>query len=162
MTPVSNSSVLIGLSSIGHQELIHDRFPSGIIIPPAVHHEVVITGSNRPGAQAVANAGWITQHPLTNQNLVNLLQTTLDHGESEAIALAVEQQINIILLDEKDARRAAIKLGIQPLGTVGILLWAKQTGRIPSLRQALDALRTQGNFHLSNTVIAQALRAAAE
>jgi predicted nucleic acid-binding protein len=56
MTAVSNSSVLIALSSIGLLELIHQRFPDGVIIPQAVWREVVETGAGRVGSEQVAKA----------------------------------------------------------------------------------------------------------
>lgn len=43
MKPVSNSSVLIALSSIRQLELINQRFPDGVMIPQAVWKEVVET-----------------------------------------------------------------------------------------------------------------------
>lgn len=162
MKPVSNSSVLIALSSIGQLALLVQRFPAGILIPPAVYEEVVRTGQNRAGAREVAAAAWITRGSLADVRLVSLLQSELDHGEAEAIALAVQAKTNLILLDEKDARRTAQNLGLQPLGTVGILLWAKQTGRITNLRSCLDALSVQGRFYLSDSVIRAVLQRAGE
>ena len=162
MKPVSNSSVLIALSSIGQLALLRQRFPEGILIPPAVYEEVVNTGQNRAGAREVAAAGWIVQHPLADARLFTFLQSDLDHGEAEAIALAVQENISLILLDEKDARRAAHNLALQPLGTVGILLWAKQTGRILNLQSCLNSLRIQGRFYLSDAVIRTVLQRAEE
>jgi len=40
LKPVSNSSVLIALSSIGQLALLKQRFPEGILIPPTVYEEV--------------------------------------------------------------------------------------------------------------------------
>jgi predicted nucleic acid-binding protein len=50
----------------------------------------------------------------------------LDEGEAEAIALCREQQAELVLLDEKDARRVVRRLGLAVLGTVGVLIWAKR------------------------------------
>jgi len=90
LKPVSNSSVLIALSSIGSLPLLVQRFPDGILIPPLVYEEVVTTGQGRPGAAAVAAARWITQVPLADARLSGLLRNELDQGEAEAIALAVQ------------------------------------------------------------------------
>ena len=54
MKAVTNSSGLIALSSIGQLELIHQRFPDGVLLPKAVWKEVVETGAGRPGAEQVA------------------------------------------------------------------------------------------------------------
>ena len=86
MTVVADASVFIGLSSIGQLPLLHKRFPGGVLIPPAVWKQ----GRGRPGAQEVAEADWITVRDVTALEIVQLLQTKLDEGEKEAIALAHE------------------------------------------------------------------------
>ena len=154
--------MLIALSSIGQLGILRQRFPEGILIPPAVYEEVVTTGQNRPGAREVAGAIWIAQCSLTDSRLFAFLQSELDQGEAAAIALAVQENISPILLDEKDARRTAHNLGLQPLGTLGLLLWAKQTGLIPNLQYSLESLRIQGRFYLSDTVIHAVLQQAGE
>ena len=158
MKAVSNSSVLIALSSIGQLELINQRFSDGVFIPQAVWKEVVETGSGRPGANQVANASWLTIFPVNNLHLVSLLRLELDEGESEAIALSLEQPNSAILLDEKNARRVAKRMNLSPLGTVGILIWAKQNGLISTLKEQLDALQTVGKFRLSYSVYQEALK----
>lgn len=131
---VADASILIGLSTIGQLNLLWERFPGGILIPPAVWREVVEQGGERPGARAVAEADWITVRDVTALEIVQLLKTELEAGETEAIALAHQVDADTVLLDERDARRAARQLNLSVLGTVGILIWARRTGRITSLR----------------------------
>jgi predicted nucleic acid-binding protein len=157
MKAVSNSSVLIALSSIGQLELIHKRFPDGVIIPQAVWKEVVETGAGRVRAEQVAKASWLTISSVSNMNLLSLLRLELDEGESEAIALFIEQPNQAILLDEKNARRVAKQMNLPVLGTIGILIWAKQNGLIPNLKEQLDALQSIGNFRLSNLIYQEAI-----
>ena len=73
MKVVSNTSVLIGLSSIGLLHLLRDRFPEGILIPEAVWTEVVVEGGDRPGAQEVSEANWIEVHKISDDRVVRLL-----------------------------------------------------------------------------------------
>jgi len=49
-----------------------------------------------------------------------------DYGEAEVIALALEKKTDLVLLDKKEAREVAEKLGFRVLGTVGLLIGAKQ------------------------------------
>ena len=49
-----------------------------------------------------------------------------DYGEAEVITLALEKKTDLVLLDEKEAREVAEKLGFRVLGTVGLLIGAKQ------------------------------------
>jgi hypothetical protein len=162
MIVIANSSVLIGLSSIGQLNLLKHRFPNGVIIPQAVWQEVVITGSGRPGAVEVANADWLTRKVVQNQTLVVMLQATLDKGEAEVIALTQELKADLTLLDEKEARRVARRLSIPTLGTVGILIWAKRQGMITTLRTELDNLRQKGNFKLSKSLYQTVLQQVGE
>lgn len=48
------------------------------------------------------------------------------------------------MVDDKAARRCAKTLGIQTLGTGGMLLIAKRRGLIESIAAELDNLRTAG------------------
>lgn len=147
---------------IGQLELVHKRFPEGILIPDAVWQEVVESGQGRSGAKQVAAARWIEVINIADTDLATTLKTNLDSGEAEAIVLAREQSLSIVLLDEKDARKAAKKLGLSVLGAVGILIWAKRAGLIASLRPQLDALQQQGGFRLSRSLYLEALAAVGE
>ena len=149
MKAVSNSSVLIALSGIGQLSLLERRFVEGVLIPDAVWHEVVEVGGDRPGAVEVQATTWIRRRSVEDQDYVRLLCAELDTGEAEAIVLARQEQADIVLLDEKEARRVARRLGMHMLGTVGLLIWARREGLIPSLREQLRALREEGGFRLS-------------
>lgn len=162
MKVVANSSVLIALSIIGQLELISQRFPEGILIPQAVWDEVVETGKDQYGAEKVKSISWLTVCKVKDENLVSALCIELDKGESEAIALCCEQKADVILLDEKDARRVANRLGLLTLGTVGILIWAKRNGLIDDLRNQLNDLQIRGKFRLSKSVYQQALKSVGE
>jgi predicted nucleic acid-binding protein len=105
-----------------------------------VWKEVVEQGGDRPGSHQVSKADWINVHDLKNQDISRILKMELDEGESEAIALADELKADVVLLDEKDARRIAKQLGLRVLGTIGILVWGKRVGKINNLRQVLDIL----------------------
>ncbi len=162
MKAVSNSSVLIALSSIGQLELIKLRFPNGVIIPQSVWKEVVETGRGRNGAEQVSKTSWLTISSVTNTSLISLLRLELDEGESEAIALFIEQPSQAILLDEKNARRIAKLMNLPVLGTVGILIWAKQNGLIPNLKEQLNTLQSVGKFRLSHLIYQEALKKVGE
>lgn len=162
MRVVANSSVLIALSAIGRLPILLQRFPEGILIPDAVWHEVVEAGRGRPGAREVREASWIQRCTVRDQDFVRFLCTELDVGEAEAIALARQEQADLVLLDEKEARRLARRLGLQVLGTVGLLIWAKQRGLLSSLRVELQALQERGGFRLASEVCRMALRQVGE
>lgn len=162
MRVVADSSTLIALAAIDRLPLLQQRFTEGILVPQAVWREVVETGQGKPGAESVATAEWITRHPLQRRDFAALLQAELDEGEAETIALSREVGADLVLVDEKDARRVARRLGLRVLGTVGILIWAGRHGLIVSLRDELDRLRQEGGFRLSQDVYEEALRQVGE
>lgn len=122
MKIISNSSVLIALSGIDRLDILHQRFPEGVIIPDAVWREVIETGHGRPGAEDVAVAQWIMRREIQNRVLATTLESSLDLGEAEVIALGHEIGADLLLLDEKSARSVAVRLNFSVLGTVGLLV----------------------------------------
>ena len=161
---VSDSSTLIHLSALGRLMLLH-RFYGQVLIPPAVWREVVEEGRGRPGAREVEEAvrvGWLKIIAPSHEVVLRLLQRTLDDGEAEAIALAVEQQAEIILLDESEAREIASLYGLRKTGVMGLLIRATLEGHITSLRQELDKLRTEAGFWISENLYREALAAVGE
>ena len=133
-----------------------------IYIPQAVWTEVVEAGEGEPGSEEVRNADWIEIAEATDNNLIIALKETIDLGESEAIALALQIGASVILIDEKDARLIAIKYKLNPLGTVGILIWAKENGKINNLKDELDRLIFEGDFRISKEIYRYALEKVGE
>ena len=161
---VSDSSTLIHLARIGRLSLLREMF-GAVIIPPAVWQEVVIEGKGRAGAQEVRiakNAAWIQVVDVANKLLLKILKRELDNGEAEAIALAVEIEADLLLIDETEGRRIATLYDLPKTGVIGILLRAKLEGRIESLRQELDALREDGGFWIAEALYRKSLEAAGE
>ena len=161
---VSDSSTLIHLSAIGRLMLLQ-RFYGQVLMPPAVWREVVEEGRGRPGAREVeeaVRAGWLKIVSPSHEVLLHLLQRTLDDGEAEAIALAIEQHAEIVLLDESEAREIASLYGLRKTGVVGLLIRATLEGHLPSLRQELDKLRMEAGFWMSENLYRQALEAVGE
>ena len=93
--------------------------------------------------------------------LVRALLRNLDRGESEALALAHEIGARFILVDERAARRLCLELELIPVGTLGILLRAKEYGLIPSIRDRINKLSEAG-FYLSDGVKRDVLNLASE
>ena len=85
----------------------------------------------------------------------------INDGEAASIILAVEEDTGLIILDDKDARKIAEKLGLKVMGTAGILLLAKKKGIIEEIKPILEEMRTSG-FYLSDSIIKIVLREAGE
>lgn len=159
MIVVSDSSALIALGSAGELSLLRDLFEE-VLIPRRVWDEVV--QANRPGAEQVTAAEWIRTIPAPDTSFLLALQGEVDPGEAEAIALAYEVKADILLLDERRARKLAISMGFPVVGVVGVLLRAKQQGFLPELKPALDRMKTLQGFRISAKLYEDTLRDADE
>lgn len=147
---IADSTPLIYLSAIGRFDLLQKLY-GRITIPSAVADEVVTQGAGRWGAAETAGADWIDRRDLSDPGRLGSLPAQLDGGEKEVIALAEDLQADLVIMDEAAGRRELARRGTAFLGTVGVLMQAKQQGLIPSLRPELDQLRACG-FHLSDRV----------
>jgi uncharacterized protein len=156
---VSDTSPIRALEFLGLLPLLSELFDR-VLVPPAVRDELAF-----PLAKFLpidlAKLDFVEVHAPTNQFQVSRFRSTLDQGESEALALAVEWNTDIILVDERRGRIAALKIGKVPLGTLGVLIRAKSQGRISAIRpliERLDALE----FFMSEELKNSALRLAGE
>jgi predicted nucleic acid-binding protein len=68
----------------------------------------------------------------------------LGAGEIAAMALALENQDRVVLLDDMLARRTAQAAGLQVWGTLKILLEAKSHGLIDTVEPYVTQLRDSG------------------
>ncbi len=157
---ISDSSLLIHLSQIGCLNILKELFGK-ILIPPAVYREVVIDGLERPGSREVKEASWIKVVEVRNVHLKRILQLSLDEGEAETIVLALEINADRVLLDDREARLQAKRLGLRVTGTLGVLLRAKKLGLVGGLKEELNKLREFG-FRISKDLEEDILKAAGE
>ncbi len=161
MIVVCNTTPLIGLASIQRFDLLRQLFGE-LYIAQAVYDEAVVAGREAGGAKReVSTATWIKTVSAKDRLAVEVLLDELDLGEAETIVLAREMGADWVLMDEKKGRRKLTQLGLKKIGTVGILLKAKQVGLLSLIRPELEQLHRQG-FSLSQAVIDAALQQANE
>jgi uncharacterized protein len=148
---VSNSSPLILFQQIGRMDLLEEVLEE-IWIPPAVAEEIEPSLGQPPAWIRVTTAPFLAT-PVE-------WRVALDRGEREAIALALERSADRVVLDDRQARQEAKRLGLKVVGSVGIVLEAHRLGVIDDVQPDLDAMLEVG-FHLSRVVYEQALSIAA-
>jgi predicted nucleic acid-binding protein len=85
----------------------------------------------------------------------------LDNGESSGIVLAMETLQSVIILDDLKARKIAKQLDIPFTGTIGIIVKAKKSGIIKSIKPILEKIK-QTNFRVSKEIETIALFEAGE
>ena len=81
----------------------------------------------------------------------------LDPGESAVLALAFGDPESEVVLDDQAARRAAARLGIPCVGTLGLVLTAKGLGVISEARPLVEELR-QAGLYLDDDFVDEVLR----
>jgi uncharacterized protein len=116
------------------------------LIPPAVYAE--LTTGNHPATIAIPAATWIETRPVNQaERIEQLLQTPgIDRGECAAIALAEELKADRLLMDERAGRKLAQTLALPTIGTIGILLLAKEEGILSKITPLLNNLIDQGTW----------------
>ena len=148
MTAVADSSPLIALASISAFQFLEILF-GNIVIPESVHAEVVLQGLGRAGAPEVSAATWIAVRRVQDLQRVGALQRQhrIRGGEAEAIVLSDELGADWLLMDERLGRQAAVAAGIEPghiIGTLGVLLAAKERGLIAEISGKIAELQDRG------------------
>ena len=159
MKVVSNAGPLIHLSWIGQLNLLQQLYDE-FIVPSRVRDEVLQADDDVRGVselRAAFTSGWIHVHLVESRKDVEALENILDAGESEAIVLARELQADIVLLDDRRARREAERQGLPISGTVGILQSARDRSLIPAVLPLLIELRSLG-FRSSEVLLEQIRR----
>jgi len=146
---VSNTSPLMNLALIGEPDIL-SRLYGKVVIPDGVLQELCAVGVPGFALDPVSHPTWIGVVCVSNQPLVASLRLELDIGEAEAIALAVELAADLVLLDERKARRVAKRMGLERVGLLGVLLEAKGRGIVSEVRPILDDLVAKAGFWLGS------------
>jgi len=149
MIIVSNTSPITNLAAIGQIELLQKIYKT-IFIPQAVYDEMANLGYDVPGTKEVQTLDWIKIKTVIDSDLVAQLQTEIDKGESEAIALAIEINADQLIIDDYQGRQIANNLNLNVVGILGILLIAKERGFITMIQPMMDDLINIAGFRISS------------
>jgi len=151
---VLNASPIITLAKIAQLPLL-ERLASELLVPEAVASEIRAGPATDPARLAI-ETGWGKRVPPGSIPTI-LLAWGLGHGETVVLAVALERQPCAAVLDDAGARTCARSLGVPLIGTLGIVVRAKERGLIPSAVEVVRALRVSG-LHLDEDTIRVALR----
>lgn len=155
-TVVVNTSPIIYLSSINSISLLKKLFQE-VFIPDAVKREIISGGKDNFGFQEIQNEKWIKTQNIKNELAKKYLLTDIDDGEAEVIVLAEELKSNIIIMDDKLGRKIARLRGFAVIGTLRLLVIAKDKEIITEVKPLLNRLREAG-FWVSDNVYKDILK----
>ena len=164
MAASSNTGPLIWLGKRKILELLSKLF-SEVVISDAVYEEAVSQGAKKGHEDALVIAkateeGWMRVCRTSRQFKEKVvaeeskLGIELGEGERETIALALEKGIPTMLTDDEDAYRVGKSLGLDPKGTLHVLLESVKKGYL-SRSQASEHLShmLEEGFWLSPTIV---------
>jgi predicted nucleic acid-binding protein len=150
---VSDTTAITSLLQISQIDLLRKLFGE-VYIPPAVHRELMAYHQNLPD--------FIRISVTVRHDLLPFDKEQLDQGEIEAITLAKELNARYLIIDELIGRRIAEELGINCIGLVGVLILAKHSDLLNSLRETLDQLEETAGFYLHKAIKTKALLSTGE
>lgn len=151
----------MNLAVIGQLQLLHQLYDT-VLLPDAVWNELSSLRLQHPEITAVQTLSWLERQPVTSRAIADALQAELDIGEAEAIALAVERQADLLLIDERRGRQVASRMGLTTIGLLGILLEVKRQGFLHEVKPVLDDLIAKAGFWVSRELYTRVLQAASE
>jgi uncharacterized protein len=156
---IVDTSPLQYLHQLGLLDLLPD-FYGEILIPESVVREIAAGRALGVALPELNTLPWIKVRKVVGLAVLPLV-SDLGAGEREVLALALEADQPLVVLDDALARRVARRLDLDLTGTLGLLLKAKKAGRIARLEPLLDRLEAL-NFRLDPDTRLSVLRLAGE
>lgn len=157
MIVISDTTPIISLLKINQLELLNHLFGE-VQIPDAVYEELISNAKFQKEAEKILGAEYIKKVVVEDKKSVTLLRraTGLDAGESEAIILSDLIRADLLLMDELKGRQVAKQMGLNIMGTVGILMTAFSEKFLSTeeIEQCIDVLRSNGR-HISDKLYEQ-------
>lgn len=143
MKVITNTSPLLLLAKIRRLDLLRQLFDE-ILIAGAVYEEI-----NAKLARETKEINVLIQTKViylrkARTDIVKNLPVDLGKGERETIALAIETNADLVVMDDQEGRRLARSQGLSITGTVGVLIEARERKLISSIRQEMDHLIEAG------------------
>jgi predicted nucleic acid-binding protein len=152
-TWVVNSSPIITLAKAGFLQLLDQLAPT-LLVPEAVVSEILAGPPSDP-ARRVLESGW--GHRVSPREIPGqIIEWGLGSGESAVLALSSEDSSRVAVVDDAAARKCARALNVPVIGTLAVVLQAKQANLIPSASRVLIALRNAG-LRLDDKTLREAL-----
>lgn len=143
MVVVTDAGPLIHLGSCGCLWVLKSLFGQ-VIVPAAVWNEAT-AHPELPGAQEVLRADWleVVSAPRV-QVRPEFHGLELHRGERLGLELALELSAEMFLSDDQEAVRAARGVEMPVLGSIGVLIRAKEKGLLEAVMPHLEAMRASG------------------
>jgi predicted nucleic acid-binding protein len=151
---IGDSSALIALSVVDKLELLEQLY-TNLYVPQAVFDEVTQVG--RPQSDKLRQ---FLQSRVKVVEL-NLTKLGLGLGELEAITLYKELDAEVLLIDDNRAKKYAILNDVKVIGSLGVLIKAKEEGYIEQVKPLVEAIM-KSEVYISDKLILKVLELCGE
>jgi len=151
---IGDSSALVALSIMDKLDLLESIFGE-IYVPKAVYDEVTI--SYKPQSVKLKN---FLANKIVNVE-ITISQMGLGAGELEAIALYKDKDSNFLLIDDRRAKSFAKLNDVNVIGSLGVMILAKELGKVETIREDLEKLLDSDIF-ISESLINKVLSSVGE
>ncbi len=103
----------------------------------------------------------LEREPVVDMDAALQSRFSLQLGETAAIAFALKHPASLLLTDDDAARRACASVGLAAVGTIGLILEAARSHRVPlaDARRALEQLPNKGRLHVTRELLTRAIAA---
>ncbi|HEY0555683.1 MAG TPA: DUF3368 domain-containing protein [Thermoanaerobaculia bacterium] len=157
MLVIADTSALIALAVCDALPLLDNLFQT-VRVPAAVFRECAVSG--KPEAERLEN---YLRERIVEVDLQEFVIAVagLGQGELEAMALYKRLHADFLLMDDHRARKVAHLNGIEVVGTLGVLLRAKEAGFISEIRPLVATIQAAG-VHYGGPIVDEVLRLAGE
>jgi len=159
MVVVSDTSPVVCLIHLKQINLLEKLFAE-VLIPHSVYKELLQSD--------IIDNYFLQENPFfkiknpVNTAIVKKLGKQLDIGESEAIALSIEQNPEFLLIDESLGREIALQYNLSIKGTLGILLLGKEKNYLSEIKPLIFILQNEINFRIKPSLLQLVLQQANE
>lgn len=157
MILVADASALIALATCDSLALLEAIF-GNVLVPEAVYAEV--TKFDKPQSARLQSYLHGKVRAVDMQQFV-YLDAFADVGETQAMLLYKQTAADYLLIDDQRGRKVAKINQIKTIGSMGVLLQAKQAGLIPCIAPLIKKLSTS-SIYMSETLIQTLLELANE
>ena len=147
---IGDSSALIALATIDKLDLLEKLF-NKVYVPEAVFNEV--SSNNKPQSLKLKN--FLQDKVIKIES--NILNVGLGQGELEAMALYKQINADFLLIDDLRAKKFAKLNNIYTIGSLGVMILAKEKGYVDSIRDDLKKLKLSSVF-ISSKLIDKVLK----
>ena len=127
-TIIADTSCLILYDKLGRWDILQQTFGDLIVT-----EEVALEFGKLPA--------WIVVQAVQDQSQYRSLLDDLDQGEASSIALALSFESSLLIMDEKKGRKKAQEYNLEVIGSLGVLLKAKELGVIAAVKPILVTLK---------------------